>query len=92
MATNYGTQFDFRFGMHTGDVVSGVVGQKKYAFDVWGDAVNIAARMESASEPGRLNITESTYEQVKGKYECTPRGAVEVKNKGKIEMFFVKQS
>lgn len=78
-----------RIGIHSGSVVSGVVGQKKFTYDIWGDAVNIAARMESTSEADRLNISESTYQYVKAYFDCTPRGVHEVKNKGKMPMYFL---
>jgi len=91
MKANYGVVFQFRFGMHTGDLVSGVVGSKKYAFDVWGDAVNIAARMESASEAGKLNLTENTYNSIKDQYKCLFRGEIEAKNKGSIKMYFLQE-
>jgi len=85
----YGAHFNFRIGMHTGKTVSGVVGKIKYAFDIWGDSVNIAARMEAHSEPGKINITEDTYNQVKHLFTCAARGHIEVKNKGSMEMYFV---
>ena len=78
-----------RVGLHTGPVVAGVVGKNKFAYDIWGDTVNTASRMESHGEAGKINISESTYEQIKSEYSCTPRGAIEVKNKGKIDMYFV---
>ncbi|NVO02670.1 MAG: adenylate/guanylate cyclase domain-containing protein [Bacteroidetes bacterium] len=78
-----------RLGIHTGGLITGVVGQKKFAFDVWGDTVNIAARMESSGEVGKVNISESTYELVKDYFDVTSRGMIEVKNKGKIKMYFV---
>lgn len=78
-----------RIGLHSGSVVSGVVGRKKFTYDVWGDAVNIAARMESAGEVDRVNISESTYQHVKSYFDCTPRGVLEVKNKGKLAMYFL---
>jgi class 3 adenylate cyclase len=78
-----------RVGIHTGGLITGVVGEKKFAFDVWGDTVNIAARMESSGEVGKVNISESTYELVKDYFEFTSRGMIEVKNKGKIKMYFV---
>ena len=76
-------------GIHTGPVVAGVVGKKKYAYDIWGDTVNTASRMESAGEPGRVNISSATYELVKDKFECTHRGKISAKNIGEIDMYFV---
>lgn len=82
-------RFHVRVGICSGPVVSGVVGTKKFAYDIWGDTVNIAARLESASEPGKINIAESTYQYVKHTVPCTYRGEVEVKNKGLLQMYFV---
>ncbi len=81
--------FEARIGLHTGPVVAGVLGLKKYAYDIWGDTVNIAARMEQHSKPGRVNISETTYRLVKKDFECKPRGHVPVKNKGTMEMYYV---
>ncbi len=81
--------FEARIGLHTGPVVAGVVGVRKFAYDIWGDTVNIAARMESASEPGKVNISETTYRLVKYSFECTYRGKIEVKNKGQLDMYYV---
>ena len=69
--------FDVRIGINTGPIVAGVVGLNKFAYDIWGDSVNVASRMETMSEPGRINISESTYEIIKDVYECegTGRGA-----------------
>ena len=83
------TPFELRIGIHTGPVVAGIVGVKKYAYDIWGDTVNVAARMEQNSEAGKINISGSTYELVKDKFKCSYRGKVEAKNKGEIDMFFV---
>lgn len=80
-----------RIGLHTGSVMSGVVGRKKFTYDVWGDAVNIAARMESTDEADQVNISEGTYQHVKSYFDCTPRGALEVKNKGKMTMYFLER-
>ncbi|MBN3583159.1 adenylate/guanylate cyclase domain-containing protein [Algoriphagus aestuarii] len=81
--------FDFRIGINTGTVVAGVVGDKKYVYDIWGDAVNTAARIEENSAPGRVNISTFTYEVVKEHFELEERGLITAKNKGKIEMFWV---
>lgn len=82
--------FDIRIGINTGPVVAGVVGTNKFAYDIWGDAVNVASRMESNSEAGKINISENTYELIKDGYDCTFRGEIEVKNRGKLKMYFVK--
>ena len=81
--------FSVRIGVHTGSVVAGVVGKKKFAYDIWGDAVNIAARMEQNSEVGKINITKDVYEQVKHIYSCSYRGEIAAKNKGNLKMYFV---
>lgn len=81
--------FMARVGIHTGPVVSGVVGSKKFAFDIWGDTVNVAARMEQTSESGKVNISAATYHQVKDRFAFISRGALPVKNKGEIGMYFV---
>ncbi|MFT4760296.1 MAG: class 3 adenylate cyclase/ligand-binding sensor domain-containing protein [Paraglaciecola sp.] len=81
--------FEARIGIHTGAVVAGIVGIKKFAYDIWGDTVNIASRMEQASEIGRVNISETTFQLVKDDFACTSRGKVEVKHKGEVEMYFV---
>lgn len=86
-----------RIGIHSGHVVAGIVGVKKFAYDIWGDTVNIAARMEQNSEAGKINISQTTYELLTGvrhlqdvrhlKFEY--RGEIEAKNKGKLKMYFV---
>ncbi|MEM9929130.1 MAG: adenylate/guanylate cyclase domain-containing protein, partial [Bacteroidota bacterium] len=83
--------FSGRIGIHTGPVVAGVVGARKFAYDIWGDTVNVASRMENKSEPGRVNVSETTYHLIKYKFRCTYRGKVEAKNKGMIDMYYVDQ-
>jgi class 3 adenylate cyclase len=78
-----------RLGIHTGPLVAGVVGKKKYAYDIWGDTVNIASRIESTGEANRVNISEITYEYVKDFFICVHRGKLPIKNKGEIGMYFV---
>lgn len=81
--------FQIRIGINSGTVVAGIVGVKKFAYDIWGDAVNIAARMEQNSEVGKVNISKTTYLLVKEEFKFEHRGQIEAKNKGKIDMYFV---
>ncbi|HEX7846049.1 MAG TPA: adenylate/guanylate cyclase domain-containing protein [Chitinophagaceae bacterium] len=83
------TPWKIRIGIHVGPVVAGVVGKKKYAYDIWGSTVNIASRLESNGEPGRVNISHATYEVIKDKYLCSPRGKISAKNIGEIDMYFI---
>lgn len=82
-------RFDARIGIHCGPVVAGVVGSKKFAFDIWGDTVNIAARIEQAGEGGRINISGAMHEAIKDQVACQYRGKIAAKNKGDIDMYFV---
>ncbi len=81
--------FDMRIGINTGPVVAGVVGRKKFAYDIWGDTVNIASRMQTNSEAGKINVSEYTYELIKDSFVCEYRGEFEVKNKGLMKMYYV---
>lgn len=78
-----------RIGIHSGTVIAGVVGKKKFIYDIWGDSVNIASRMEASSEPGRINISGTLFELIKNHFDCSYRGKVEAKNKGAIDMYYV---
>jgi adenylate cyclase len=81
--------WDIRVGIHSGPVVAGVVGKKKYAYDIWGSTVNIASRMESNGEPGHVNISSAVYELIKDRYACKHRGKIYAKNVGEIDMYFI---
>lgn len=85
--------FDMRVGIHTGPVVAGIVGVKKFQYDIWGDTANTASRMESSGEVGRVNISVSTYREVMTTpgFTFTSRGKVSVKGKGELEMYFVER-
>lgn len=81
--------FDLRIGIHTGPVVAGIVGITKFAYDIWGDTVNVAARMESSGEVGKVNISDTTCQLVQEQFRCEPRGKIQAKNKGEVAMYFV---
>ncbi len=84
-----GKAFEIRIGISSGPAIAGIVGVKKFAYDIWGDTVNTAARMEQNGLSGRINISRSTFELVKDRYACEYRGKVAAKNKGEIDMYFV---
>lgn len=81
--------WELRVGIHSGPIMAGVVGTKKYAYDIWGSTVNVASRMESNGVPGKINISEATYQLVKDQFECEYRGKIMAKNVGEVEMYFV---
>ncbi|MCS6905309.1 MAG: adenylate/guanylate cyclase domain-containing protein [Bacteroidia bacterium] len=83
--------WQLRLGIHTGPSVAGIVGKKKFAYDIWGDTVNLASRMEASGEVNKINISESTYALVNSFFDCQFRGYIEAKNKGKIAMYFVER-
>lgn len=84
--------FDIRIGIHSGSVVAGIVGVKKFAYDIWGDTVNTAARMEQSGVAGHINISQTTYNLVKDKFRCSYRGEIAAKNKGDMDMYFVEEA
>ena len=81
--------WSIRIGIHTGDLIAGVIGREKFAYDVWGDTVNTASRLESAGASGKVNISQDTYDIISDFFTCTPRGPINVKGKGEIHMYFV---
>ncbi len=82
-------EWQIRIGLHTGSIVAGVIGKKKFAYDIWGDAVNTASRIESTSETGRINISGVTYNEICDYFDCSYRGKIYAKNKGEIDMYFI---
>ena len=85
-----GQRVNFRIGINSGSMIAGVIGRRKFVYDVWGDAVNIASRMESHGLGGAVQITQATYELIKDEFACEPRGTVNVKGKGEMEVWLVK--
>ncbi len=86
---NINERWSCRIGIHTGEVVAGVIGKRKFAYDIWGDTVNTASRMEENGEVNKINISGPTYEFIKDYFDCTYRGKINVKNKGDVDMYFV---
>jgi adenylate cyclase len=85
----FGTEFQIRIGLNSGPLVAGIIGKQKFAYDIWGDAVNVASRMESSGLPGRIHISESTRAALGSDYECEPRGTIECKGLGQINTYFL---
>ncbi len=85
----WGEHFQLRIGLHTGPVVAGVIGSKKFIYDLWGDTVNIASRMESLGQPGRIQVTETVYQLLQNDYEFEPRGALFVKGRGDMQTYWL---
>jgi adenylate cyclase len=80
---------NFRIGINSGPVIGGVIGRKKFVYDIWGDAVNIASRMESQGVAGQIQVTRATYELICEEFQCEPRGALEIKGRGKMDTYFL---
>jgi guanylate cyclase len=89
LAAERGMNLSFRFGINSGSLIAGVIGHQKFHYDVWGDAVNTASRMESQGEPGRIQITQNTYELVKDYFDCERHGCIEVKGKGPMDTWYL---
>ena len=85
------SMWELRIGIHSGPVIAGVVGKKKFAYDIWGNAVNIAARLEANGLEGKVNISNATFELSKDHYECFYRGKIKAKNIGEVDMYFVEK-
>ncbi len=85
-----GEQLNMRIGINSGPVVAGVIGKTKFAYDLWGDTVNTASRMESSGIPGEIQVSQNTYDLLKDKYKFQERGLVEIKGKGEMKTYLLK--
>ena len=88
----FGHRVSFRIGINSGSIIAGVIGRRKFVYDVWGDAVNIASRMESHGLGGAVQITQTTYDLIKNEFVCEPRGSINVKGKGEMEVWLVRSA
>ena len=84
-----GIKLRIRIGINSGSAVGAVVGTTKFAYDMWGDTINIASRMESSGEPGRIQVAKAAFLKLKNKYELEPRGSIDIKGKGELETWFL---
>jgi Adenylate cyclase, family 3 (some proteins contain HAMP domain) len=89
--TQYNEPLQIRIGINTGSVIAGVIGVKKFIYDLWGDAVNVASRMESSGLPGKIQVTEATYQRLKNSYVFEKRGQIEVKGRGEMTTYWLIQ-
>lgn len=91
IGSRFGEPLEARIGIHSGDVVAGIIGRHRFIYDVWGDTVNIASRLESSGLPNRIQISEATYHRVNGTFHCETRGLLEIKGKGSMPTYFLGQ-
>jgi urea transport system substrate-binding protein len=89
LGAELGEPLSLRIGINSGPVVAGVIGEQKFAYDLWGDSVNTASRMESHGVENCIQLTESAYERLKDKYVCEERGTIDIKGKGEMKTFFL---
>ena len=91
MKGEFDSEITLRVGIDTGPVIAGIVGINKFIYDLWGDTVNMASRMESHGEPGKIQVSERTWKKLKDHFELTPRGEIDVKGKGRMKTWFLER-